>query len=114
MLGEQQQQDFDAAGEVILDAAGNGVVRVGPGRAGLRWLVTRISVAGPSTPVLVPRVRVFKGEPGSRQLTSSYIGNDNDADGWAETLHSGQYLTAEWTGGTAGDRYTLALFGKRL
>lgn len=105
--------DFDAAGEVVLDAAGHGLARVGPGRAGLKWLVKRISVSGPPTPVLVARVRVFKGEPGSRQLTSSYIGNDNDADGWTETLHSGQYMTAEWSGGTPGDRYTLALFGTR-
>jgi hypothetical protein len=106
--------DFDAAGEVALNAAGYGLVRVGPGRAGLTWLVNRISVAGPATPVLVARVRIYKGEPGSQQLTSSYLGNDNDADGWAETVRSGQYLTAEWSGGTPGDRYTFTLFGKRV
>lgn len=107
--------DMDESAETVLDANGYGIARIGPGRAGARWLVTNIAVScSTPVPVLVPQVRIYKGyNTGGKAITSSYQGALNDADGLALRMHSGEVLTAEWQGGTPGDRYTLSLYGRR-
>ncbi len=107
--------DFRESAEVVLNAAGDGIARVGPGRAGVRWIVHTVAVMTPTqnaTPI--PKVYLYLGEPSpGAHLTSSYNGNQNSSDGMAIPVHSGQTLSAQWLGGPPGGRYTLTVFGKR-
>jgi hypothetical protein len=106
--------DLAESAECVLDAAGNGTARVGPGRAGTRWLVTTVAVLGVGNPSPIPRVYLYRGDPSpGGHVTSSYNGNQNSSDGMNLPLHSGQYLTAQWLGGLPGARYTLSVFGQR-
>lgn len=107
-------RDLDEAREVTLNGAGYGIARLGPGRAGVRWLVRTVAVLGLGNPSPIPRVYLYRGEPSpGGHITSSYNGNQNSSDGMSIPLHSGQYLTAEWIGGLAGAKYTLSVFGER-
>jgi hypothetical protein len=106
--------DMSESSSVVLDGAGYGVARCGPGRAGAWWLVTSyaLSVANYGTEQSAVRIYVGEPSPGS-ELDSSYDGNRNASSDIAQPLHSGQYLAAEWTDGTPGARATLSVFGKR-
>lgn len=101
------------AAQVVLSAAGYGVVRLGPGRAGLTWHVTSVAVRIVSA-TAVPEVHLYLGEPSpGNELTNSYNGANNSSD-LDVILASGQYLTAEWIGGDPGARATLSIYGERV
>lgn len=104
----------DEAASVVLNAAGYGVARIGPGRAGVRWLIDSLSVLATGTPTLVPRLYLYRGEPAAgKHFDSSYNGNQNSSDNLSIPLSSGQVIAAEWVGGDPGRRYTLSVYGKR-
>ncbi len=105
---------INESSSATLDGSGYGVARLGPGRAGVTWRITSaaVSIAGP-LPTEMPEVRLYLGEPSpGNELTSSYTGARNSTD-LDVLLASGQYLTAEWSGGDAGSRGTLSVYGYR-
>lgn len=106
--------DLNEAASVVLNGAGYGVARCGPGRAGTYWRITSFALSVADYGTEQPTVRVYVGEPSpGSELDNSYDGNRNASADIDVPLHSGQYLTAEWSGGTPGKRATLSVFGKR-
>jgi len=104
---------LNESASVVLNASGYGVARCGPGRAGTSWRVTSAAVSVAGTPVKVPQIRLYIGEPSpGSEVTNSYNGARNSTD-LDVPLVSGQYLSAEWSAGDAGARATLSIFGTR-
>ncbi len=107
--------DLRVAVQVVLDASGAGSVRVGPqiapDRSSLRWLVTGVSVqtSRPGQPP-IPRVEVV--DQLGRSVGLSYDGSF-DQGAASESLKAGEYLTATWAGGQAGDVATLTVNGTK-
>lgn len=104
-----------ASGQVTLDASGNGSVTVGPGiapdRSSLRWNITGVVVrtSRPGAPP-IPRVRVT--DQLGRDEGLSYDGSfDQGAADIA--LRRGEFITATWAGGQAGDVATLTVSGTK-
>ena len=108
-------QRINESANVVLNAQGYGVARLGPGRAGLVWRITQAAVSINSAAITnVPQVRLYLGEPSpGNELTSSYNGARNATE-LDVILNSGQYLTAEWSLGDAGAPATLSLYGSRV
>lgn len=104
----------DESASVVLDAAGYGVARIGPGRAGVRWIIDSLSVLAAGAPTLTPKLYLYRGEPAAgKHFDSSYNGNQNSSDNLSIPLTSGQFIAAEWVGGDPGRRYSLSVYGKR-
>jgi hypothetical protein len=106
-------QKINESAQAVLTAAGYGLARLGPGRAGLTWHVSSaaVRIVGATS---VPEVHLYLGEPSpGNELTNSYSGANNSTD-LDVILASGQYLTAEWIGGDPGARATLSIYGERV
>jgi hypothetical protein len=105
---------LNESAQVTLNGAGYGVARLGPGRAGTRWLVTTVAVSVAGTVVNVPQIRLYKGAPSpGQEITNSYNGARNSSDGMSVTLHAGEYLSAEWSAGDPAAVATISVFGTR-
>jgi hypothetical protein len=97
-------------GLTTLNAAGTGTVRIGPGRAGVRWDIRTIAVSSSSS-VKIPTAQVFLGEPSAGSLKGGTGSGNSDSTDIAITLHSGQYLTVVWAAGDAGASAAVSLLG---
>lgn len=99
---------------VVLDASGNGQVRLGPGRPNTRWLIRRISVQT-DTSTLVPQARVYRGGVGAATfITGTFVGSFDSDDAVNEELFPGDFLTVAWTGGDVGATATATWFGDEI
>ncbi|MFE9102952.1 hypothetical protein [Actinomadura geliboluensis] len=108
LMGTRQLHD---SAQAVLDASGNGSVRLGPQRHGIRWIIRRITVQT-STDTLVPQARVYRGGIGDASFISgTFVGSFDSDDGLEEQLDNGEYLTVAWTGGDAGATATATWSG---
>lgn len=110
-MATQRLQD---ARQVILDGLGNGSVRIGPDRPNTKWTIERISVSVNNT-TFEAQARVYRGTASPSSLISGTIsGSTGDTDpDLSEELHTGEFLTVTWTGGTPGGATATAVyFGK--
>lgn len=56
--------------------------------------------------------KLYRGNPSPRFITGSVSGSTGDTDdGIDVTLHAGEYVTAEWTGGDIGAIGTASFWG---
>lgn len=98
---------LDENRSVILDAAGNGTVKIGPASLNVRWQVTGASVQV-TTNVKEPTANLYQGARGSF-LGGTYTGSNDSTDLDVELSNSS--IVCEWLGGDAGARATLFLRG---
>ncbi len=110
----QQTRQFRDSAQVVLDASGNGSVRLGPGRHGVQWIIRRIGVQT-STDTTVPIAKVYRGNIGeSTFITGTFVGSFDVDDGLNEELDNGEFLTIAWTGGDAGATATATWSGDEI
>jgi len=104
---------LNEAKNVVLDSNGNGTVQIGPAKANERWRVRTVAVST-STAVKVPTASVYTGylAPGNL-IGGTYTGSNDSTDVDVE-LGPGSFLTVQWTGGDAGARATVSIYGDRL
>lgn len=107
-------RQFRDSAQVTLDANGDGSLRLGPNRHGVRWIINRITVQT-STSTLVPMAKVYRGGIGDASfITGTFVGNFDVDDGLNEELNNGEYLTVAWTGGDPGAVATATWNGDEL
>lgn len=106
------EQVLDEFGWVLLDGAGNGVVRLQP-KGWQTWVVTIINVrtdqAIDASPV--PQATVYLGDrtPGNI-VSQTWMGNRAPATGRL-LVQPSQPLIVEWTNGVPGSRATVSIYG---
>ena len=104
-------RQFRDSSQVTLDANGDGSIRLGPERHGVRWTINRITVQT-STDTKVPIAKVYRGGIGDASfLTGTFVGSFDVDDGLNEELNHGEYLTVAWTGGDSGATATATWTG---
>lgn len=100
---------------VVLDAAGNGRVAIGPRVVREQWKPSQATVSV-STQVLEARCSIYLGVssvPGQK-LGESRTGSSGDTYGFGSlVLQPGQHLMAVWVGGDPGAIATIAVFGEK-
>lgn len=104
---------LNTSARVILDASGNGTVKLGPSVRGqiLHVMVASVST---STAVLIPQCSIFIGATATPDnfVDGTYTGNLNSTDRTAALpITAGNYLFAAWTGGDVGAVATLSVIG---
>jgi hypothetical protein len=100
---------LDEAASVVLNAAGNGSVKLGPRSSRITWNVTAASVRASSN-VLEPTAILYQNSIGS-QIAGTYTGS-NDSTDLDITVRNG-FILCVWSGGDAGARATLYLQGSQ-
>lgn len=91
----------------VLNASGNGTVRLGPTRLGQNWIPTIVAVST-STAARVPIADVRLG---STDLGSTFTGSNDSNDLTGVTVYPGQQLTITWSGGDPGATATASVSG---
>lgn len=107
--------DLTRGARVILDAAGDGEIRIGPERYGRQtWYITTV-ILKTSRPgkAPIPRAEVWQDtqdENGQKGLTydGSFASGSCDI-----TLTRGQEIICRWTGGQSGDIAYLTVAGEQ-
>ena len=97
---------------VILNASGTGVAYIGPKNQNQIWKVRSVAVSvGSATDE--PVAKVYMNSVGqSNFLSGSYSGSQDTNDlGYEITLRPGTRFAVEWTGGDAGARATVTVYG---
>ncbi|WP_301177240.1 hypothetical protein [Actinomadura geliboluensis] len=110
---EQTRQLHDSE-QTVLDGSGNGSVRLGPTRHGVRQVIRRIAVQT-SSDTRVPLAKIYRGGIGDAAFISgTFVGSFDADDGLAEELDHGEYLTVAWTGGDPGAVATATWSGDEI
>ncbi len=99
---------LDVVAQTVLNASGNGTVRLGPTSTRQTWVVD-LAVVSTSTNVSEPVAELFLNSKASR-LGGTYTGS-NDQMGPNTTVRNGKILCV-WTGGDPGAIATLNLHGQ--
>lgn len=94
--------------QVTLNAQGNGIVRLSPGRYGVTWFLSQASV------IVSTAVKEAKTQLASYpyMLPGSNSGSSGDTTGLDLTLTASQEISCTWTGGDAGAIATLTVSGQ--
>lgn len=100
---------LDQGGSVVLDANGNGTIRLQPSSNRVFWHVTGVSVRT-TTNVKEPTAQVYLGAPGGNSLGGTYTGS-NDSDQILADVYPGQFLSVVFSGGDAGATAFAYLYG---
>ena len=96
---------------VTFNASGYGRIAFGPGRPREQWHITSVSCQA-STNTLEAQFKLYRGNPSPRFITGSVSGSTGDTDSEIDvSLHAGEYVTAEWTGGDVGATGTVSFWG---
>lgn len=100
---------LDESASVVLSASGAGSLTIGPTTPRTRWKITNAAVSGTSSADTTANLYLGPASP-ANLIGGTYSGNQ-DSIGIDLELFPGQILTAVWTGGTAGARQTLSIYG---
>lgn len=105
-------RQFQDVGNVVLDASGNGSVRLAP--VGTDWYVDRVSVKC-STHVLESTCKIYLGQiQDSYFVAGTLSGSTGDASiGDNLLVTDGTALWAVWSGGDVGAIATINIFGRQ-
>ncbi|MER7953069.1 hypothetical protein ABTY59_37390 [Streptomyces sp. NPDC096079] len=105
-------QTLAVAKTVVLDASGNGTLRIGPDRGAPYWRVTKVLVrTSREGQAPVPRFAYYQDyQSDATRKGQTYDGSHDESDE-NFLLTRGQELIAVWTGGQAGDRATFTVTG---
>ena len=105
-------QPFNSQGTVILDASGNGTVRLAP--VGTDWYVDRIAVKV-SSHTLEAKAAVYQSQiTDQNYVTGTLIGSTGDTStGDNLILMDGTPMYVVWTGGDVGATASVFVFGRQ-
>lgn len=108
---------LNSNGFVILDASGNGTVKLGPASAREVWnpQSVHVQVAGPVTNEASCYIYVGDSPTQGNFRDASQSGSTGDSSDRvsADTIKCGQYIWAVWSGGDVGRQATLLITGSR-
>ena len=104
---------LNEAASVLLDSSGNGSLRIGPQKTGVRWKVANVAVFT-STANKVPVAKVFLGPESPNNLLGGSFSGSNDSFGPDVNLGPGQFITVKWEGGDSGATATASLYGELI
>lgn len=98
---------LDVAKSVVLNASGNGSVKLGPTSTRAVWHVLNAAVTVSSN-TLEPTAIVYQNTRATKLAGTNTGSNDStNLDAW---IRNG-FILCEWTGGDAGATATLFLYG---
>ena len=95
---------------VTLDAAGSGLIQVGPTKYAEKWEISRMTTSG--TGVLNPKLQIYRGAPGGRLMDTTVRGNNDVSETDAFELLSGEIISALYSGGSVGAIMSLHIEGE--
>lgn len=105
MVGPALQ--LDVAQSVVLNASGNGSVKLGPTSTRAVWHVTNAAVTVSSN-TLEPQAILYQNTKASKLAGTNTGSNDStNLDVWVRN----GFILCEWTGGDPGATATLFLYG---
>ncbi len=98
------------AASVVLDASGNGSVRLRPANTRTTWKVASVQVTVSSN-ANEPTANVYMNTPTGADLGGTYTGSNDTCSGLNVELYPGQALAVQWRGGDPGARATATVYG---
>lgn len=106
---------LSAFAQVTLDGSGNGTAAVGPTAQGETWAAGFTAAVHASTNAAEATCRVYCGAGSSPQyfIDGTTWGSTGDSTSNTPQMHTGQVVTAVWTGGDPGATAYLSCTGSR-
>lgn len=104
-------QTLNKAAQAQVDAFGNATARIGPTITGTTWKISTAAVSV-TTDVLTPICKLYVGSIAPGNLIGGTYSGQQDSTDLNITLHSGQFLIADWDGADVGSWATLSVFGE--
>lgn len=111
----QRQLPLNAAVQVTLDGSGNGTAGTGPTAQGETWAAGFSAAVHASTNASEATCRIYCGAGASPQYFTDGTtwGSTGDSTTNTPQMHTGQQVTAVWTGGDPGATAYLTCTGTR-